>query len=165
METLPMPIPDMDTDVLASFTYRAQKSHRDALAFQLEDSGIGKPDVLVDDSVLESTLADTVHSGYFEGIGGKDEQFDSIVLDEVLNVPWPFYEIDLDEPIVENEYNELDPEEIVGGNSIEKIWKAIQDLGGKITFKSPKHSLMFKNIDMTFTSTPDGKVQYSVKVP
>jgi len=118
METLPMPIPDMDTDVLASFTYRAQKSHRDALAFQLEDSGIGKPDVLVDDSVLESTLADTVHSGYFEGIGGKDEQFDSIVLDEVLNVPWPFYEIDLDEPIVENEYNELDPEEIDSSNGL-----------------------------------------------
>ena len=60
---------------------------------------------------------------------------------------------------------ELDPEELVGDSSIEKIWKAIQDLGGKITFKSPKNSLMFKNIDMTFTSTPDGKVQYSVKVP
>ena len=101
MEALPMPIPDMDSDLVSLFTYRVQKGHRDALGLEL-----------LEDELLERKLVDTIHSGYFDGAGGDDKLFDSIVLDEVLNVPWPFHQIDLNEPIIEDEHSDLNPEEI-----------------------------------------------------
>lgn len=116
MESLPMPIPDMDTDILASFTYRVQKGFRDVARLRSEEID---PNIeMLDDHILEKKLVDILRSGYFEGAGGDDDNFDSIVLDEVLNVPWPFYQLVLNEPVVENEYNVLDPEEVDSSNEL-----------------------------------------------
>jgi hypothetical protein len=117
MESLSMPIPDMASDHLASFTYRVQKQHRDAMGLR-PDEMTDISTSLFDDELIERKLADTIHSGYFEATEAHDDNFDSIVLDEVLNVPWPFYQLDMNEPIVEDEYNELDPEEIDSTNEL-----------------------------------------------
>lgn len=117
MESLPMPIPDMDTDVLATFTYRVQKSHRDAVGMETNELNTTET-IVSDDDALEEKLSDTIHSGYFDGVGSDDEVLDSIVLDEVLNVPWPFHCIDLYESILEDEYDELECKDVDMSNEL-----------------------------------------------
>ncbi|KAL3785773.1 hypothetical protein HJC23_007329 [Cyclotella cryptica] len=117
METLPLPIPDMDSDFMASFAFRVQKHHRNAVC--LDENNTDEYEMsLWDDAILERKLVDTIHSSYFDCACEDDEFFDSIVLDEILNVPWPFHEIDLNEPIFEDETTEQGLEENVETNNL-----------------------------------------------
>lgn len=117
MESLPLPIPDSASDLMASFTFRVQKQHRNAMGLDTNNTD-ERAMSLWDDAILQRTLVDTIHSSYFDCGSDDDEFFDSIVLDEILNVPWPFHEIDLNEPILEDEFTEQEPEENVATNDL-----------------------------------------------
>ena len=96
LESLPIPLPTLSLDLMVSFTRRVQEKYLFLKALGREDvSGISG--IQAEDDVLEEKLADTIYPGYFCGDGDDSDYFDSIVLDELLNVPWPFDVIDLSE--------------------------------------------------------------------
>ncbi|EED93374.1 predicted protein [Thalassiosira pseudonana CCMP1335] len=94
LESLPMPLPDTSTDNVASFTFRIQQAHLSAKARGKSERHINTQQ---EDEQLEEKLIDTIHSSYYHSDG-----YD-IVLDEMLNVPWPFHVAHLDEPWLETD--------------------------------------------------------------
>ena len=104
LETLPLPMPNSASDDrIASFTRRVQSKHSASSA----RTGV------YDDDALERKLSRTIYSGYFDDSSNTqrsdhDEDADSIVLDEILSVPWPFHQIDLNHSIFSNEHSESD---------------------------------------------------------
>ena len=99
LESLPVPLHTSASDLEASFTRRIQKNHLAVKAPELEDVN-GFDGIQAEDELLMENLADTIHSGYYCSSGDDNDYFDSIVVDEVLNIPWPFHELDLNEPMV-----------------------------------------------------------------
>ncbi|EJK75412.1 hypothetical protein THAOC_02863 [Thalassiosira oceanica] len=104
LKTLPLPMPNSTSDDrVASFTRRLQNEHCSSSA----QTG------LYDDDALERKLSRTIYSGYFDDSSStqksdQDKDVHSIVLDEILSVPWPFHQIDLDNSIFSNEHSESD---------------------------------------------------------
>ena len=104
LEALPLPMPNSTSDDrAASFTRRLQNKH----------SSSSVQTGLCDDDALERKLSRTIYSGYFDDssstrMSDHDKDVDSIVLDEILSVPWPFHQIDLNSSIFSNEHSESD---------------------------------------------------------
>ena len=114
LETLPIPMPSLSSspdndDLVASLTRRIQTYHINHSMNKVGNNSV----VQLEDELLEQKLLDTIHNGYFgngsshhrndEECDNDSDHFDSIVLDEILNVPWPFHMIDLNEPILGEE--------------------------------------------------------------
>ncbi|KAL7468839.1 hypothetical protein ACHAXS_009074 [Conticribra weissflogii] len=107
LKSLPIPLPNGTADLEASFTRRIQKNYASVLSNQLDQDIVH-----MEDEILQQTLSETIHKGYFCSDGKDCDSFDSIVLDEILNIPWPFDTVNLDEPILEhNEDSESDFQE------------------------------------------------------
>jgi hypothetical protein len=115
LENLPVPMPSSSReDPRATFTRRIQKYHADS-----KEKGNKSSDVTiairVEDELLEETLSDTIHHGYFsdaEDDGCDGDYFDPIVMEEISNVPWPFHVIDLNESFL-NDENDPDSDDSV----------------------------------------------------
>ena len=95
LESLPLPIPSDDVaydDPLALFTRRMQKYHATNL------TNNRKSTIQAEDDLLERRLSDTIHWGYLGSrsnssstVAEQDhDYFDTIVMEEIMNVPWPF---------------------------------------------------------------------------
>jgi len=97
LESLPIPLPNGTSDLEASFTRRIQTNHFSVVSNQPKQNIVD-----MEDDLLQQKLSETIHKGYFCSDGNDCDSFDSIVLDEVLNIPWPFDTIDLNEPILEH---------------------------------------------------------------
>eukprot|EP00986_Skeletonema_menzelii_P017697 scaffold21207_cov134-Skeletonema_menzelii.AAC.3 len=107
LESLPVPMAtetfgEGDDPLIASLTRRIQKQHQATAAAMKTGDSIEQESDLVsyqidqEDELLEQALSDIIHPGYFEETDNdiNDEHyFDSIVLEEMLTVPWPFHEI------------------------------------------------------------------------
>ena len=102
LESLPIPMPSSTSeDHIASLTRRIQMHHM--ASKDEKDKKRDNSTIQAEDEVLERKLFDTIHSGYYESITGDDsdnDYFDSIVMEEILAIPWPFHEIDLKESIL-----------------------------------------------------------------
>jgi hypothetical protein len=102
LESLPLPMPSsLADDPAASFTRRIQKYH---MVLQEEvrcDFDAAQSIVQIQDEELEQKLSDIIHCGYFEDSG--TDCFDPIVMEEILNVPWPFHVLDLNESFLNDE--------------------------------------------------------------
>eukprot|EP00984_Skeletonema_dohrnii_P022502 scaffold11620_cov199-Skeletonema_dohrnii-CCMP3373.AAC.5 len=115
LKSLPVPMAtetfgEGDDALIASLTRRIQKQHQASVAAMksgdsTEQDSDNMKSSLIDqeDDLLEQALSDIIHPGYFEetdnDINGE-HYFDSIVLEEMLTVPWPFHEItDINEPL------------------------------------------------------------------
>eukprot|EP00985_Skeletonema_marinoi_P006069 scaffold2630_cov99-Skeletonema_marinoi.AAC.2 len=115
LKSLPVPMAtetfgEGDDALIASLTRRIQKQHQASVAAMksgdsTEQDSDNMNSSLIDqeDDLLEQALSDIIHPGYFEetdnDINGE-HYFDSIVLEEMLTVPWPFHEItDINEPL------------------------------------------------------------------
>jgi hypothetical protein len=105
LETLPVPLStetvgNDDDALIASFTRRIQQQHQESISMD-ENSTNKEDEIEREDDLLEQTLSDIIHHGYFEETEtdvNDTHYFDSIVLEEILTVPWPFHEItDLNE--------------------------------------------------------------------
>ena len=105
LKTLPVPLPtetvgDDDDALIASFTRRIQQQHQESISMN-ETSTNKEEEIEREDNLLEQNLSDIIHHGYFEETEtdvNDTHYFDSIVLEEILTVPWPFHEItDLNE--------------------------------------------------------------------
>jgi len=114
LESLPIPMPSSTEDHLASLTRRIQMNH---MASKDKEGYIDlNQSIQVEDDELEGKLMDTIHSGYYESSNQKGDDsaavdsdyFDSIVMEEVLAVPWPFHEIDLKESILNEDDSDQD---------------------------------------------------------
>ncbi|KAL3823753.1 hypothetical protein ACHAXA_004846, partial [Cyclostephanos tholiformis] len=108
LETLPVPMPSGSSeDPRATFTRRMQKYHAASRGKGNKFSNVNVA-IQVEDELLEIKLSDTIHRGYFSD--GEDDDcdsdyFDPIVMEEILNVPWPFDVIDLNESFLNDEIN------------------------------------------------------------
>ncbi|KAL7543698.1 hypothetical protein ACHAXR_012979 [Thalassiosira sp. AJA248-18] len=105
LESLPVPMPSTSSDdPAASLTRRIQKNHVASKAHE-NNGAMSVSAIHLEDEILEARLADTIHHGYFGSTGDDcdSDHFDSIVLDEILNVPWPFHNIDLKESLLDEE--------------------------------------------------------------
>jgi len=118
LESLPVPMATETTmggeyynALIASLTRRIQQQHQMSVASinggatEVKDGDMNPSQIIDqgDDNLLEQqALSDVIHAGYFEETENdvNDEHyFDSIVLEEILTVPWPFHEItDINEP-------------------------------------------------------------------
>ena len=118
LESLPVPIAtetigEGDDALIASLTRRIQRQHQVSVAAMNVNGDSTKQDgddmisssqiIDQEDVLLEQALSDVIHPGYFEETENdvNDEHyFDSIVMEEILTVPWPFHEItDINEPL------------------------------------------------------------------
>lgn len=97
LESLPIPLPTGTSDLEASFTRRIQTNHFSVLSNQPNQEIVD-----MEDDIFQQKLSETIHEGYFYSDGNDCDSFDSIVLDEVCNIPWPFDTIDLNEPILQH---------------------------------------------------------------
>jgi hypothetical protein len=106
MESLPLPMPSsLSDDHVASFTRRMQKHH-----MELHDVDAAHSTVQIQDEQLEQKLSDTIHHGYFDSADENDtDHYDPIVMEEIMNVPWPFHVLDLDETFLNDEDSDDDP--------------------------------------------------------
>lgn len=114
LESLPVPMAtetfgEGDDALIASLTRRVQKQHQTSVAAMKsgasseQDDDVLSSQIDQENDLLEQALSDIIHPGYFEetdnDINGE-HYFDSIVLEEMLTVPWPFHEItDINEPL------------------------------------------------------------------
>jgi hypothetical protein len=116
LESLPVPMPTEtigdeggEIALTASLTRRIQRQHQASIAMLVNNSTKNEcgavnlsSKIEQEDNLIELNLADIIHPGYFEETENdlNDEHyFDSIVLEEILTVPWPFHEItDINEP-------------------------------------------------------------------
>ena len=107
LETLPAPMPSGPSeDPLGTFTRRIQKCHAASREAERDDAAKdANIEIRAEDEVLEGKLSDTIHRGYFGGAGDDrdGDYFDPIVMEEILNVPWPFHVIDLNESFLSEE--------------------------------------------------------------
>ena len=114
LESLPIPkatdtFGEGDGELIASLTRRIQQRHQKSLSLMInrcpdeEDGVITSSQIDHEDDLLEHSLSDIIHTGYFDETDkdiNDEHYFDSIVLEEILTVPWPFHEIsDLNEPL------------------------------------------------------------------
>ena len=105
LESLPVPIPssNMNDNPLSSFTRRMQKYHATTTSMNKSST------IQVEDELLERKLSDTIHGGYFGGSSStvvmeQDcDYFDPIVLEEIMNVPFPFDVLNMDESFLNND--------------------------------------------------------------
>jgi len=116
LESLPVPMVTEtsggggDDALIASLTRRMQQQHQVSVssmmnggATEQKHGDMNSSQINQEDDLLEQALSDVIHPGYFEETENdvNDEHyFDSIVLEEILTVPWPFHEItDINEPL------------------------------------------------------------------
>ncbi len=111
LESLPLPMPSsLADDPVASFTRRIQKYHMVLHEDLRSDFDAAQSIVRIQDEKLEQKLSDTIHCGYFEDSG--TDYVDPIVMEEILNVPWPFHVIDLNESFLNDEDTDTDERSI-----------------------------------------------------
>jgi len=132
LESLPIPMPSSTEDHLASLTRRVQMNH---MASKDKEGYIDlNQSIQAEDDEVEGKLMDTIHSGYYESSNQKEgddsaatdsDYFDSIVMEEVLAVPWPFHEIDLKESIL----NEDDSDQDSDGLLLNKVEGSDEEQG------------------------------------
>lgn len=101
-----LPMPDITSDdPIASLTRRIQNSYKTSKKEKVKMASAK----YFRNELIESDLVDTIHSGYYQSTGDKcdSKYFNSIILDELLNVPWPFHKIDLSESFIDED---IDPD-------------------------------------------------------
>ncbi len=105
LEALPLPMPtSISDDPVASFTRRIQKYHKELQEEICHNIDVNQSTVQIQDEQLEQQLSDTIHNGYFNNVEeDANDYFDRIVMEELLNVPWPFHVIDLNETFLNDE--------------------------------------------------------------